>query len=654
MNDLHETLQLPSASQLEQMAAAGDPAATVLMKLGIDKNTVLRARGGTIIPRPSRPQTQDDIAIAALQELVIGTGGNVDFEVHDTLGQGGMGIVRLASQTSLGRHVAIKSVRDMAQVDEASLALLREAWVTGALEHPNIVPVHTLGRDRNGSPMFVMKRVEGTSWEVLLEDPSRLPEEAREDPLSYHIEVFQQVCNAVAFAHSKRILHRDLKPENVMVGPFGEVYLLDWGLAVSLAEEPGRIPLAREISSVAGTLPYMAPEMVSSDGDSIDERTDIYLLGAVLHEVLTGTFRHDGDSALAMIAAAWRSEPVTYPSHVPAELGAIANRACAKEHADRFQSVPELKAAVTAWGRHRNSVLLCDAAHVQLEELRQLIEDDDDPTAVHDTFAACRVGFQAALQSWPESPAARAGLQAAIVAMVDAEIRAGHLTAATSLAATLPDPEPAIDARLEQLRTQKQLDAERAAQLQRMEQQNDLRYGTRTRAFIALMFAGTFGLGTFAVGIAERAGLLVYAHEHNIIASVTFLGMIAAIYRWAHETLTRTAFNRKISRSLFAIAICCVLLTFALWWSNLPPRACLPISLLLFAAYMGTLAATLDTRLFVSAAVHTVCCIGSVLWPQWGFEWVGFSHLASSFLVAWIWRPEKIRGDYDGHTSNVV
>ncbi len=227
---------------------------TVLIRLGIDAGTQFEARHGTIIPPLPASQTRDDRALSALQELSLGEADAAEFAIHGTLGEGGMGIVRLASQTALGRHVAIKSVRPDGPVQTAARALMREAWVTGALEHPNVVPVHTLGKDAEGLPMFVMKRVHGTSWRELICGTEPLPEEHRDAPLDFHLRVMQQVCNAVAFAHSKGVLHRDLKPDNVMIGPFGEVYVLDWGLAVSLDEGAERIPLARDITDIAGTL----------------------------------------------------------------------------------------------------------------------------------------------------------------------------------------------------------------------------------------------------------------------------------------------------------------------------------------------------------------------------------------------------------------
>ena len=166
----------------------------------------------------------------------------VDFEVTGVLGEGGMGRVLLARQRSLRRDVAIKVIKAEVQHPEVIEALLAEAVVTGSLEHPRIVPVHALGRDSEGQPVLAMKRIEGVSWRDMTRDSddprwaSIAPES--EDRLDVHLEIFMAACNAVHFAHSRGIVHRDIKLDNVMIGGFGEVYVVDWGIATKAAS-PG-------------------------------------------------------------------------------------------------------------------------------------------------------------------------------------------------------------------------------------------------------------------------------------------------------------------------------------------------------------------------------------------------------------------------------
>src|SRR5262249_12200472 len=154
--------------------------------------------------------------------------------------------------------------------------LLVEAVITGSLEHPSVVPVYALGCDDAGHPILVMKRIEGVSWKTLAADQHH-PAWARidaagDDRLVAHLEILMQVAGAVHFAHSRGFVHRDIKLANVMIGEFGEVYVVDWGLAVKM----GAAPLSDEEAPLVGTPVYLAPEMLSGDPAAVDARTDVY------------------------------------------------------------------------------------------------------------------------------------------------------------------------------------------------------------------------------------------------------------------------------------------------------------------------------------------------------------------------------------------
>jgi len=273
---------------------ARSQAATVLSKTlarhwaarDIHVDDVVMDDDGTIKPRagPSGPPGSDS-TIGTLPPLIGGRGkgeplGSTHLDLQDEeLGRGAMGVVRSAQQVPLRRDVAVKTLlEDIVGADDRR-QMLCEARVGGALEHPNVVPVYMLGGDETGAPVIVMRRIAGTPWSDLLADEALVRERQHVlDPLVWHLEVLTQVCNAVHYAHDKLILHRDLKPDNVMIGEFGEVYVLDWGLAVSL-QEGNDLGLAHvsQIDSVAGTPAYMAPEAVAVLGDQIGVATDVYV-----------------------------------------------------------------------------------------------------------------------------------------------------------------------------------------------------------------------------------------------------------------------------------------------------------------------------------------------------------------------------------------
>ena len=182
-----------------------------------------------------------------------------DYEIVGRLGQGGMGVVLAARQASVNRSVALKKISPAHATDpESRLKFLTEAVVTGDLEHPNIVPIYDVGKDESGLLFYSMKHVKGTPWDQVITQRS----------ITENLEILMKVADAVAFAHSRNVVHRDLKPENVMLGDYGEVLVMDWGLAIKL-DSP-----AAKSAGLGGTPAYMAPEMVFTrpDGDRLCRR----------------------------------------------------------------------------------------------------------------------------------------------------------------------------------------------------------------------------------------------------------------------------------------------------------------------------------------------------------------------------------------------
>jgi serine/threonine-protein kinase len=318
------------------------------------------------------------------------------------IGSGGMGVVELAYQRALRRLVALKRLREREDAPPPAVhvrALLREAAITGELEHPNIVPVHLLGQDAEGSPFFVMKRVEGESWGRLLEQPDHAAwEAAGDDRLGWNLGVLAQLCNAVSFAHSRGVVHRDIKPDNVMIGAYGEVYLLDWGVARRRDDADD----AHEAAAIVGTPAYLPPELARPDRGPADERTDVYLLGACLFHVLAGVAPHPGESVTELLRAAEEGALLPLPEAAPAELARICLRALRPAREERFASARELRTALEGFGRHRASLRLTDRAEQRLAALRGLVEGGPgaDPIATSRTLYECLFAFEQAAGEW--------------------------------------------------------------------------------------------------------------------------------------------------------------------------------------------------------------------------------------------------------------
>jgi serine/threonine protein kinase len=280
---------------------------------------------------------------------------------------GGLGKVWLAHDTELNREVALKEIKpEVAGHPEMWRRFLKEAQVTGQLEHPNIVPVYELARrPEDGHPFYTMRFVRGRTLREAIAEHHKRRVGGAADPVERLklLQAFVSVCQAIGFAHSRGVIHRDLKPGNVVLGEFGEVIVLDWGLAKTLdPDDPDAAPavsLTDEARAEAtragrqlGTPAYMAPEQADGRPDLVDARTDIYGLGSILFETLTGHPPHKGNDGADMVRRvatgetprAREAEPST-----PRALDAICAKAMALERTDRYASARELAEDIERW-----------------------------------------------------------------------------------------------------------------------------------------------------------------------------------------------------------------------------------------------------------------------------------------------------------------
>ncbi len=588
----------------------------------------------TILPPPL--DSSDARALAVLAQLAgRAPGSSIQLVQGEVLGEGGMGIVRLAEQVALGRTVAVKGLK---QPDPAAaLDLLREAWLTGAIEHPNVVPVHYVELDRDGSPLVVLKRIEGAPWSRLAGDAAEVARRfGATDLLAWNLGVLMQVLNAIRYAHHRGVIHRDLKPSNVMIGDFGEVYLLDWGIAVSLRDDgTGRLPLASAATQLAGTPSYMAPEMLGRPGSPpLSERTDVYLAGAVLYELVAGHAPHAGDDVLAVIASIVKTQPVL-PATAPAELARICTRAMHVDPAQRFESVEAMRLALQAYLEHRGSTELGERAGLRLDELLALLAT---PGATRDdlyrAFGACRFGFHEALAVWRDNTDATAGLRRATIAVAEHELAAGNHAAAVSLLADIDAPELAARAREAAAAGAKKL-----AALEALRAEHDPTVGRRTRTFFAVLFGTMFTalplIGTLHDQIASQRGHIGFAFG--------FLVVVALVGWWARRTIMATAFNRRLFATLaFNFTIQGVLAIGQTMLGTSVPSTEISF-VIVWAALTGMLAIMLDAWLAIAAIGYVIAFLLAARFPDQRAYFMSASNLLLALNAIWRWRPATFR-----------
>ncbi len=342
--DLDATVTPEEAAAL---AAAASGAASQKVR-----TTVLPRRGGTTPASgpvtPARPR----------------------FDRVRLLGQGAMGSVELARDNDIRRTVAVKRVLPGQGTEASLLRFADEVRIVGQLEHPSIVPVYDVGRDENGELYLVMKHLQGETMEAILEKLARRePGYAERFTIAHRLHVFFGVLDAIRYAHARGVLHRDLKPANIMIGAFGEVTVLDWGIAKPIATAPPEEPtsLARtlvdscderlletQLGALAGTPLYMSPEQAAGRNDQLDARSDVYALTAMLVEWLTLRHPLTGKTTVTEVLAATISGDLDFDAirescrhaAVPVEYWPVFEKGLAKSRDDRYASVEDLERAL--------------------------------------------------------------------------------------------------------------------------------------------------------------------------------------------------------------------------------------------------------------------------------------------------------------------
>jgi serine/threonine protein kinase len=352
------------------------------------------------------------LSVSDSSSSVFAQGDGSHYEIGEVVAKGGMGAIVDARDLSIRRNVAMKVMLNPAEADEKTLLrFIEEAQITGQLEHPGVVPVHQLGVDPDGSVFYTMKFIRGlTLGEIIkgLQNGDR--ELIRQYPLGRLLTIFLKVCDTMAFAHSRQVIHRDLKPDNIMVGEYGEVLVMDWGLGKVLTGQEGVSidghlgPVAAAMAAldksegeaeqpakqkgtetqvdsvrsstlgdtaktlqgqIMGTPVFMPPEQAQGDIENLDARADIYSLGAILYSLMTLRPPVSGNKAMEVLANVIRGEivhpdrlpelktPTALPhcpgNKVPESLSAVALKAMARKKADRYTKVAELQNEIEAY-----------------------------------------------------------------------------------------------------------------------------------------------------------------------------------------------------------------------------------------------------------------------------------------------------------------
>ncbi|EGF25025.1 protein kinase domain-containing protein [Rhodopirellula baltica] len=339
-----------------------------------------------------------------------------DYRLVRLLGKGGMGNVFVARQGSLDRLIAVKIIKPLEEDKRDALRkqgrlestensrrqqFLTEAVITGDLDHPNIVPIHDVAVTGENTLFYAMKRVVGTPWNKVIGEKSR----------DENLEILIKVADAIAFAHTRGIIHRDIKPENVMLGDFGVVMVMDWGIALAMPQFE-KLNSITPAKGLGGTPSFMAPEMATGPLEAIGPAADIYLLGATLFMIVTGKAPHHAKNVRECLRAVATNEIREVDPRHEGELLNIARKAMATRIEDRYSSVIEFQEAIREYRSHSESISLAARATDDLNKAEQ--------TLSYTLFSRATFGFEEALHLWDGNQTAREGIARARLAHASA------------------------------------------------------------------------------------------------------------------------------------------------------------------------------------------------------------------------------------------
>ncbi len=576
----------------------------------LDASPTLRRALAELVARPARkPLFEPEVTVRS-----------EGLSLRRVLGRGGMATVLLATQHGLEREVAVKMSRrhgDQGARDQ----LLREARLTGALEHPAIVPVHFLTTSDEGELQVVLKRVEGEPWSTLLGDRQAVVRRFGAELLEWNLRVLATVCGATAFAHERGVLHRDIKPANVMIGRFGEVLLMDWGIGGLLDEDPtGRLPHVVP-GDGAGTPSYQAPETLPGARTPLSPRTDVYLLGAVLYELLFGR------APFAGVASRSLDEVPSFDGETQSpELVEVARRALSPDPAARQASATEFLRAIEACQRTQHASRLVRRSQQLLVHARRQREERADAAAR--TANEASFALSTALEFAAENSAALSVARELTTFQVECALEDGHPAVAALALDASPQPLPELRARVERASSE-----QRALQSYARAHDPSVGRAHRLRLLSAILVTT---LGFYALRFSFP--VLSSSRWSLAIASLLFLAAIGGLAVAFRAALRGSALSRQMVGLAVVITVGQVLIRFAGAWLELPRWQVIAFELPLIAIGFGTAALIHHWSMGVAAFVLVVGQVLALWLPAWAERFFTGSVVLALTLLVVIWR----------------
>jgi eukaryotic-like serine/threonine-protein kinase len=512
------------------------------------------------------------------------------------LGRGGMAEVYAATQPRLGREVAVKMAPAGAN-EKVREKLLQEARVTGALEHPGIVPIHDVIEDADGQLQVVLKRIEGQSWVSLIDAPDEVRRRFEREPIEWHVSVAISVCRAVQFAHERGIVHRDIKPHNVMIGRFGEVMLLDWGVAATLTPDPaGLLPSVGDVP-FAGTLAYMAPEQLAALTEDFGPWTDVFLLAGSLAHAVFGKAPYAQQSLRQRALEPFAAPVLAERAEVPEALRALLRQALHPAVVERLRTADVLRRGLEQFLERSAARRLADTATKRAAEARAAWARGDR-AAGEAAAAEADHRLRAALEIDPSWTELQAVVDALAADRVRSAVQEGEASAASFLLAGVPRAPTTLVQQVDEAVQAEQRERER---LKALERDLDRRVGLSGRQWMLSIFGGWWVAFWLVVAAAWPPRLWL-------------LQGFLALY-----TVWRGLLLHGLTRQMLFVQGSMMLVSLA--WVSVAPALGLTIEailvalMLLWALGMGCLAIIIEAASMLPALAWLLAAVVGSVWP---------------------------------------
>ena len=569
----------------------------------------------------------------AFVQPVLGTYGIS--QRKEVLGEGGMGIVYSAIQSSMGREVALKELKADREEVVFRRALLQEAWIVGLLEHPNILPIYTIEQNEDGLPMILMKKIEGKTWAYYLANQEEAQTEfAYTDFLSWNIEIMIQVCNAISYAHDRGFLHRDIKPENVMIGDYGVVFVLDWGLSVALDDRHSSwLPRAKDVQSVAGSPAYMAPEMARVTKESLSPATDIYLLGATLYEVYTGEPPHHGSSLSDMMDSIAHFVP-SFSQATCTRLQVIIARCMKKNPAERFESVEELLKTLQQYLQYRNFIPVVNAMNVDIQNIIEKSSNDGDRGELYEHFFSARFAFRQLHNKRLLNNQNHNDFREATFALARWELTQDNPETAEILLDSWKD---SLDEEFkQQIEGEKQRQKDQQLRLEKIEISRSRTIGARTRMAVVFYTIITWTLLPAWVLIFDAKITFDLLHNHTLISIAIFIG----IGLWGRHSISSTERNRQVYSILLCEPVFHGFSDITYQLLDYEPEQVWAMRFMVWLAMIASYAVLLEKRMLIITGIYAFVTLWVVQNPVYVPQTSAVLNLGLCGVMFFLWRDE--------------